>query len=240
MKIIRRKPTSPGVRGRVYIKTDTAKKRPEKSLIVPLKGPSGRSRGTISVRHRQRGTKKFYRLVDFKRNKLNIEAEVTHLEYDPNRNADICLIKYADGVKAYILHPFGLKVGDKVMNGPDAPIRVGNAKKLKNIPLGSEVHNIELNPGAGGVMARSAGGKCIITAKESPYVTLKMPSKEIRKVHEECMATIGAVSKAEYKLTKLGKAGIRRHMGFRPGVRGLAMSWPRKHPHAGSYKKKYK
>jgi len=232
---IKRKPTSPGVRAQKRIKFYTSGDKPLKRLLSPLKGPKGRGLGKISVRHQSRGAKKHYRLIDFKRDNKDIPGVVKTIEYDPVRNASICLIFYKDGDKRYILAPNGLKVGDNIISSDKVKPNIGNCMLLKNIPLGTKIHNIELNPNAGGIMARGAGTSCYLMSKEDKYVNLKMPSGEIRKVLQTCKATIGEVSNAEYKNQKFGKAGVKRHMGIRPGVRGVAMSNPRKHPHAGSY-----
>jgi large subunit ribosomal protein L2 len=230
------KPTSPGIRSRkTLIHDKVTKRKPEKGLTEPLKGPVGRRSGTISVRHRERGAKKFYRIVDFKRDKLGIPAKVAAIEYDPNRGPDLALLHYADGEKRYILAPEGLQVNSKVESGPQAELIVGNALPLDNIPLGFEVHNIELNPGKGGQIARGAGNKGVLLAKDGNYVNIKLPSGEVKKFAKECYATIGALGNSEKRLGRLGKAGLQRHLGNRPHVRGVAMANPKDHPHAGSY-----
>ncbi len=228
------KPTSPGRRGMSgYTFEEITRSKPEKSLLRPLKKKAGRNnQGRLTVRHRGGGHKRRYRLIDFKRDKHGIPARVDSIEYDPNRTARIALLVYADGEKRYILAPLGLQVGDTIMSGPDAEIRPGNALPLVNIPLGTLVHNVELHPGKGGQMVRSAGTYAQLMAKEGRYATLRMPSGEVRKVLLECMATVGQVSNAEHKNIKLGKAGRKRWMGRRPEVRGSAMD-PASHPHGG-------
>ena len=206
---------------------------PEKSLLVSLKKTGGRNaQGKITVRHHGGGAKRKYRIIDFKRNKDGIPATVKTIEYDPNRTANIALISYADGQKAYILAPEGLKVGQKIMNGPEAEIAVGNALPLQNIPVGSQVHNIELYPGKGGQLVRSAGNSAQLMAKEGKYATLRLPSGEMRMVPIVCRATIGVVGNGEHALVNIGKAGRKRHMGIRPTVRGSVMN-PNDHPHGG-------
>lgn len=228
------KPTSPGRRGMsVLTFDDLTKKAPERSLLVPLQRISGRNnQGRITVRHRGGGHKRMYRIIDFRRDKINVPARVTAIEYDPNRTARIALLTYADGAKRYILAPLGLKVGDKVMSGPDAEIRVGNALPLYRIPLGTVVHNVELRPGAGGQLARAAGASAQVMAKEGDYATLRLPSGEMRKVLLTCMATIGQVGNTDHANVNLGKAGRKRWLGRRPEVRGVAMD-PASHPHGG-------
>ncbi|MCS6843651.1 MAG: 50S ribosomal protein L2 [Caldilineales bacterium] len=228
------KPTSPGRRGMsVLTFDDLTKKAPERSLLVPLQRISGRNnQGRITVRHRGGGHKRMYRIIDFRRDKINVPARVTAIEYDPNRSARIALLTYADGAKRYILAPLGLKVGDKVMSGPDAEIRVGNALPLYRIPLGTVVHNVELRPGGGGQIARAAGASAQVMAKEGDYATLRLPSGEMRKVLLTCMATIGQVGNTDHANVNLGKAGRKRWLGRRPEVRGVAMD-PASHPHGG-------
>lgn len=228
------KPTSPGRRGMTGSTFDEiTRSEPERSLVVPLRKSGGRNvQGRITIRHRGGGHKRLYRLIDFKRDKHGIPARVASIEYDPNRSARIALLVYADGEKRYILAPLGLKVGDTVMSGPDADIRVGNALPLERIPLGTTVHNIELYPGRGGQLVRSAGCAAQVLAKEGDYVTVRLPSGEVRLVRKECMATIGQVGNEEHINIKLGKAGRKRWLGRRPHVRGSAMS-PRDHPHGG-------
>jgi large subunit ribosomal protein L2 len=206
---------------------------PERSLLRPLRKQSGRNMyGRITVRHRGGGHKRQYRVIDFKRDKAGIPARVRSIEYDPNRSARIALLVYADGEKRYIIAPLGLQVGSTVTSGGDAEIRVGNALPLERIPLGTLVHNIELYSGRGGQMVRSAGTSAQLMAKEGDYVTLRLPSSEVRLVRKECMATIGQVGNVDHGNIKLGKAGRKRWLGYRPAVRGSAMS-PRDHPHGG-------
>ena len=207
--------------------------KPEKSLVVSLKKNSGRNnQGKITVRHQGGGYKTKYRLVDFKRNKDGIPAKVMTIEYDPNRTANIALICYADGQKSYILAPYGLKVGDTLMNGETAEVKLGNCMPLSNIPVGSAIHNIELHPGKGGQLVRSAGNSAQLMAKEGKYATLRLPSGEMRMVPIGCRATIGQVGNIDHELVTIGKAGRKRHMGIRPTVRGSVMN-PNDHPHGG-------
>ena len=213
--------------------TEITKNAPEKSLTVSLKKNSGRNnQGKITVRHHGGGSRRKYRIIDFKRNKDNIPATVLSIEYDPNRTANIALICYADGQKAYILAPQGLKVGQKIMNGEHAEARLGNCLPLSLIPIGTEVHNVELYPGAGAQMVRSAGVAAQLMAKEGKYATLRLPSGEMRMVPINCRATIGVVGNGEHSLVNIGKAGRKRHMGIRPTVRGSVMN-PNDHPHGG-------
>ena len=206
---------------------------PEKSLLSGIKKNSGRNnQGKITVRHQGGGERRKYRLVDFKRNKDDIEATVKTIEYDPNRTANIALIVYADGVKSYILAPEGLQVGMKVMNGENAEARIGNCLPLQMIPIGAQIHNIELYPGAGAQMVRSAGASAQLMAKEGKYATLRLPSGEMRMVPINCRATIGVVGNGDHNLVNIGKAGRKRHMGIRPTVRGSVMN-PNDHPHGG-------
>ncbi|MCR5792292.1 MAG: 50S ribosomal protein L2 [Lachnospiraceae bacterium] len=206
---------------------------PEKSLLVSLNKNSGRNnQGKITVRHRGGGSRRKYRIIDFKRNKDGIPATVKTIEYDPNRSANIALISYADGEKAYILAPEGLKVGQKVMNGSEAEIRVGNCLPLADIPVGTLVHNIELYLGRGGQLVRSAGNSAQLMAKEGKYATLRLPSGEMRMVPIACRATVGVVGNGDHELVKIGKAGRKRNMGIRPTVRGSVMN-PNDHPHGG-------
>ena len=227
-------PTSPGLRGMTVstfeeITTD----KPEKSLTVTLKKHAGRnSRGKITVRHRGGGTRPKYRIVDFKRNKDNIPGNVSTIEYDPNRSANIALVTYSDGEKRYIIAPNGLKVGDVVFSGPEADIKVGNALPLANIPVGTIIHNIEMKPGKGAQLARSAGNSAQLMAKEEKYAQVRLPSGEVRKVLLNCRATIGEVGNEEHGNIQIGKAGRKRHMGRRPHVRGSVMN-PNDHPHGG-------
>ena len=212
---------------------EITKATPEKSLVVSLKKNSGRNnQGKITVRHRGGGVRRKYRIVDFKRRKDDIPATVIGIEYDPNRTANIALICYADGEKAYILAPNGLKDGMKVMNGANAEIKVGNCLPLEAIPVGTEVHNVELYPGKGGQLVRSAGNSAQLMAKEGKYATLRLPSGEMRMVPVVCRATIGTVGNIEHDLVNVGKAGRKRHMGIRPTVRGSVMN-PNDHPHGG-------
>ncbi len=228
------KPTSPGRRGMTGSTFDEiTRDKPERSLVAPLRKRAGRGhRGRITIRHRGGGHKRRYRQIDFKREKHDIPARVASIEYDPNRSARIALLVYADGEKRYIIAPLGLRVGDTVMSGTHAEIRVGNALPLERIPLGTMIHNIEMYPGRGGQMVRSAGTSAQLLAKEGDYVTLRLPSGEVRLVRKECMATIGQVGNVEHGNIKLGKAGRKRWMGRRPKVRGSAMT-PRDHPHGG-------
>ena len=228
------KSITPGTRNRsVSDFSNLTKKKPERSLLTKIISKAGRNnRGVITIRHRGGGHKKRYRIIDFKRNKLDIEAKVASIEYDPNRNARIALLHYKDGEKRYILHPKRLEVGSTVVSGTNSPIEIGNALPLSNIPLGTSVHNVELIPGKGGQIVRSAGASAQIVAKEGNFVTLKMPSNEVRMVFSRCYATIGEVGNAEYKNLGLGKAGRKRWLGIRPTVRGVVMN-PCDHPHGG-------
>lgn len=213
--------------------SEITKSTPEKSLVVHIKKTAGRNnQGKITVRHHGGGSKRKYRLVDFKRNKDGINAKVVAIEYDPNRTSNIALIYYADGVKSYIIAPHGLKVGDILSNGPEAEIRIGNALPMKNIPIGSEIHNIEMKPGAGGQLVRSAGNVAQLMAKEGKYATVRLPSGEMRLLPIDCRATIGQVGNIDHELINIGKAGKKRHMGIRPTVRGSVMN-PNDHPHGG-------
>ena len=214
--------------------SEITKTTPEKSLLASKKKTAGRNnQGKITVRHRGGGSRRKYRIIDFKRNaKDGIEATVIGVEYDPNRTANIALICYADGEKAYILAPEGLKDGMKVMNGPEAEVRIGNCLPLANIPVGTQVHNVELYPGKGGQMVRSAGNSAQLMAKEGKYATLRLPSGEMRMVPIICRATVGVVGNADHSLINIGKAGRKRHMGIRPTVRGSVMN-PNDHPHGG-------
>ena len=213
--------------------SEITKSTPEKSLLVSLSKNSGRNnQGKITVRHRGGGAKKKYRIIDFKRNKDGIPATVIGIEYDPNRTANIALISYADGQKAYILAPAELTDGMKVMNGPEAEVRVGNCLPLANIPVGTQVHNIELHPGKGGQLVRSAGMSAQLMAKEGKYATLRLPSGEMRMVPINCRATVGVIGNGDHSLINIGKAGRKRHMGIRPTVRGSVMN-PNDHPHGG-------
>ena len=207
--------------------------KPEKSLVVSLQKSSGRiNQGKITVRHRGGGSRRKYRIIDFKRKKDGIPAVVKTIEYDPNRTANIALIAYADGEKAYILAPIGLKVGQTVMNGSEAEIRVGNCLPLQDIPVGTQIHNVELYPGKGGQLVRAAGNSAQLMAKEGKYATLRLPSGEMRMVLLVCRATVGVVGNVDHSLINIGKAGRKRHMGIRPTVRGSVMN-PNDHPHGG-------
>lgn len=234
MPIRRYKPTSAGRRNMsVSTFEEITKKKPEPSLLAPLRKKGGRNNnGRITVRHRGGGHKRAYRRIDFKRDKVGIEAKVAAIEYDPNRSARIALLHYVDGEKRYILAPVGLNVGDRVTSGVGSDIRVGNALPLRSIPLGTQVHNVELEIGRGGVMVRSAGNSAQLMAKEGDYATLRMPSGEMRMVHLNCMATVGQVGNVDHQNIRIGKAGRKRWMGRRPEVRGSAMN-PRDHPHGG-------
>ncbi len=228
------KPTSPGRRGMSSADfAEITRSKPERSLIKPLRRRGGRNfRGKITVRHRGGGHKRRYRQIDFKRDKHDIPARVASIEYDPNRSARIALLVYADGEKRYVIAPLNLRVGDEVVSGAGAEIRVGNALPLGNIPLGTLVHNVELQPGKGGQMARAAGTSAQLLAKEGRYATLRLPSGEMRMVLQDCMATIGQVGNVDHSNISLGKAGRKRWLGFRPAVRGSAMN-PNDHPHGG-------
>ena len=228
------KPTTPGRRGMTVIDySSLSKVAPERSLLAPLNSKSGRnSYGRITVRHRGGANRRKYRIIDFKRNKFDVPATVLSIEYDPNRSAFIALIQYEDGEKSYILAPIGLKEGHKIVNGPSADILPGNALPLTSIPVGTFIHNVELYPGKGGQLARSAGNAAQLMAKEGKYATLRLPSGEMRMVPVACRATIGVVGNADHNLIKVGKAGRKRHMGIRPTVRGSVMN-PNDHPHGG-------
>ena len=212
---------------------EITKKEPEKSLLVTLKSKAGRNDdGRITVRHQGGGAKRKYRIIDFKRDKDGVPAKVAAIEYDPNRSANIALLHYVDGEKRYIISPNGLKVGQMVESGPDSDIKVGNALPLRNIPTGTVIHNIELRAGKGGQLVRSAGNSAQLMAKEGNYVTVRLPSGEVRMVRAECKATIGQVGNTDHENITIGKAGRKRHMGFRPTVRGSVMN-PNDHPHGG-------
>ncbi len=228
------KPTSPGRRGMVSASFDELTKvSPEKSLLLPLKKKAGRnSRGVITVRHRGGGSKRKLRIIDFKRDKLGIPGRVASIEYDPNRSARIALIHYCDGEKRYILAPLGLNLGDTIKAGEDAEMKPGNALPLSLIHLGTLVHNVELEPGKGGQVVHSAGSAAQIMSKEGKYALLRLPSGELRKFHSRCLATIGQIGNVDHENIILGKAGRKRWLGFRPSVRGSAMT-PRDHPHGG-------
>jgi len=228
------KPKTPGTRHKTsYTFEEITKTTPERSLTIPKKNNAGRNMyGRITVRHRGGGHKRLIRLVDFKRDKLEIPATVAAIEYDPNRSARLALLHYTDGEKRYIIAPVGLKVGDKIISGQEVDIRAGNNMALANIPIGTTIHNIELQPGKGGQMVRSAGASAQLLAKEGKYSHVRLPSGEVRLVLQTCRASIGQVGNVDHANIKLGKAGRKRHMGFRPAVRGVAMS-PRDHPHGG-------
>ena len=232
LKIYR--PTSPGRRGMSgYTFDEITKDKPEKSLLKPLKKQAGRNnRGKITVRHRGGGAKRQLRVIDYKRDKLDIPGRVAAIEYDPNRTARIALIHYVDGEKRYILAPVGLNVDNIVMSGSNAEIKPGNTMPLKAMPTGTQIHNIELQKGKGGQMVRSAGASAQLMVKEGDYALIRLPSGEIRRIRSECMATIGQMGNVEHQNISLGKAGRKRHMGWRPTVRGSAMT-PRDHPHGG-------
>jgi len=234
MAIRRYNPTSPGRRGMSVANFgDITTDKPERSLLRPLRKKGGRNNhGHISVRHKGGGHKRRYRVVDFKRDKSGVPGRVASVEYDPNRNARISLVVYADGEKRYILTPAGLAVGDEVRSGEGAEIKVGHALTLRAIPLGTQLHNVELKPGKGGQIARAAGTSVTLAAKDEPYAQIRLRSGEIRRVRLECMATIGAVGNADHSNIEIGKAGRKRWMGVRPTVRGVAMN-PIDHPHGG-------
>ena len=228
------KPNTPGLRNKtVLVRSEITAQKPEKTLTAKLTKTAGRDTfGRISVRRRGGGHKRTYRVIDFKRDKYGVPGTVKTIEYDPNRSANIALVFYADGEKRYILAPEGIEVGTKIVSGPTAPLSVGNALPLKNIPLGVTVHNVELTLGRGAQLVRSAGEGASIVAKEGPYVTLRLPSGEMRMVFGECYATIGEIGNGDHMNTSLGKAGASRHLGRRPKVRGVVMN-PVDHPHGG-------
>ena len=234
MAVKQYKPTSPGRRGASgYTFDEITRKRPEKSLVGPLSKNAGRNnQGRISVRHRGGGHKRRLRAIDFRRDKTGVPGKVATIEYDPNRSARIALIHYVDGEKRYIIWPVGLSVGDTVTAGPQAEIKPGNALPLRNIPSGNVVHNLELYKGKGAQLVRGAGASAQLMAREGDYVMVRLPSGEVRRVHADCMATIGQVGNVEHGQIKLGRAGRKRHLGRRPRVRGSAMN-PRDHPHGG-------
>ena len=234
MPIKNYKPNTPGTRGMsTLINDEITKSTPEKSLLVKKSKTGGRNnQGKITVRHIGGGVRRKYRLIDFKRNKDGVIGNVASIEYDPNRSANIALINYMNGEKRYIIAPLNLKVGDKIESGVNADIKIGNALPLENIPVGTMVHNVELNPGAGAKLARSAGSGVQILGKEGKYVIIRLKSGETRKVLGTCRATIGEVGNTDYELVSLGKAGRKRHMGIRPTVRGSVMN-PNDHPHGG-------
>ncbi len=235
MGITRFKPTTPTLREKAVVNSDELTKGAKvlKSALAPMKSKAGRNNaGRITTRHHGGGVKRRYRNVDFKRNKENIPAKVQAIAYDPNRTCNLALLAYADGFKTYILAPHGLKAGDTVISSADADIKVGNSKKLKDIPVGTLVHNVELYPGAGGQLARSAGAYVQVMAKEGVEILLRMPSGELRKVRQDCRATIGQVGNIDHEKRNLGKAGTTRKLGIRPTVRGVVMN-PVDHPHGG-------
>jgi large subunit ribosomal protein L2 len=234
MAVVKAKPTSPGRRFVVkVVNPDLHKGKPHKGLVAKKSKTGGRNNaGRITTRHRGGGHKQHYRIVDFKRNKDGVPAVVERLEYDPNRTANLALLKYADGERRYIIAPRGVKSGDELMSGTTAPIRAGNAMALRNIPVGSVIHCVELKPGKGAQMVRSAGSSCQLVAREGTYATLRMRSGEMRRVLAECRATLGEVGNSEHNLRSLGKAGAKRWRGVRPTVRGVAMN-PVDHPHGG-------
>ncbi len=228
------KATSAGIRFKKTLVKGVDKVRPVKKLTVVKKGTVGRNNGRISVRHRQQGVRKHYRLIDFKRNKFGIPGKIATLEHDPNRGCNIALVNYFDGEKRYILAPAGLEKNHIIVSGEDAPIEIGNAMPLEKIPLSTKIHNVELNLGRGGQIARGAGNSAIVMAKEGNYTNVKLPSGEVKKILSRCYATIGELSNVDLRHARDGKAGIKRHKGWRPAVRGVAMG-TEAHPHGGSY-----
>ncbi|MDQ5890309.1 MAG: ribosomal protein [Candidatus Dependentiae bacterium] len=234
MAIVTRKPRNASLRTQSFIVTpDLTKKRPEKALTAPIKKSGGRNAyGRTTVRHRGGGAKQLYRLIDFKRVHRDVPGTIKAFEYDPNRSCDIALVYYVNGAKAYILRPEGLALGTQVMASSEAEVTVGNALPLRNIPVGFVVHNVELAPGQGGVLARSAGASVQLSSKEGERAILRLPSGEMRFVHLDCWATVGVLGKADWRNQSLGKAGRSRHLGIRPSVRGMAMN-PVDHPHGG-------
>ncbi len=234
MGVKKYKPVTPSLRGMTGSTfEEITKTKPERSLIKPLRKSGGRNMyGRITVRHRGGGHKRHIRIVDFKRKKYGIPAKVSAIEYDPNRSARLALLFYADGEKRYIIAPLDLRVGDTIVSGPEAEVRPGNSLPISNIPIGTMVHNIELNEGRGGQLVRAAGGAAQLLAKEGDYAQIRLPSGEVRLVRQKCYATIGQVGNLDHSNIKLGKAGRKRHLGIRPTVRGSAMS-PRDHPHGG-------
>ncbi|RJP50688.1 MAG: 50S ribosomal protein L2 [Anaerolineaceae bacterium] len=234
MAVKKYKPVTPGTRGMTgYTFEEITKSTPERSLLVTKRNRGGRNvHGRVTVRHRGGGARRFIRVVDFRRDKFGIPAKVAAIEYDPNRTARLALLHYVDGEKRYIVSPLGLKVGDTVMSGSNAEIRPGNALPISNIPVGTMIHNIEMKTGKGGQLVRSAGAAAQLLAKEGEFAQIRMPSGEVRLVHQVCYATIGQVGNLDHGNIKLGKAGRKRHLGIRPTVRGTAMS-PRDHPHGG-------
>lgn len=234
MAIKKYKPTSPGRRAMsVSSFSEITTDKPEKSLLAPLTKKAGRNnQGRITTRHQGGGHKRKYRLIDFKRNKDGIPGRVATIEYDPNRSANIALIHYADGEKRYILHPDGLAVGDTIVSGPDADIKIGNALPLENIPVGTTIHNIELKAGRGGQLVRAAGAEAQLLGRDGDYALVRLNSGEVRMIRKECRATIGSLGNAEHELITIGKAGRSRWLGRRPSVRGSVMN-PNDHPHGG-------
>ena len=228
------RPTSPALRHMTKLTYDEITTNvPEKSLLAPLSKKAGRNaHGKITVRHRGGGAKRKYRIIDFKRNKDGVVGKIATIEYDPNRSANIALVHYADGEKRYIIAPLGLKVGDQIMSGSEADIKVGNALQLKDMPVGTIIHNIELKRGKGAQLVRSAGSYAQLMAKESEFALVRMPSGEVRKIRLECRATVGQVGNLDHEKVSIGKAGRKRHMGIRPTVRGSVMN-PCDHPHGG-------
>ena len=234
MAVKKYKPVTPGMRDMTgYTFEEITKSTPERSLLVNRQGRGGRNaQGRVTVRHRGGGARRFIRIVDFKRDKHGIPAKVAAVEYDPNRTARLALLFYVDGEKRYIIAPLDLKVGDTVMSGPNADIRPGNSLPISNIPVGTLIHNIEIKSGKGAQMVSTAGGAAQLLAKEGDFAQIRMPSGEVRLIHQVCYATIGMIGNLDHNNVKLGKAGRKRHMGIRPTVRGTAMS-PRDHPHGG-------
>ena len=234
MAVKKYKPVTPGQRGMTgYSFEEITKSEPERALILSPRNHGGRNvYGRVTVRHQGGGHRRFIRIIDFKRDKLNIQAKVAAIEYDPNRTARLALLNYADGEKRYIIAPMGVKVGDTLVSGANAEIRPGNCLPIANIPIGTLVHNVEIKEGKGGQLVRSAGGAAQLLAKEGDFAQIRMPSGEVRMIRQKCYATIGQVGNLEHSNIKLGKAGRKRHLGVRPTVRGSAMS-PRDHPHGG-------
>ena len=234
MPVKKYKPVTPGQRGMTgHTFEEITKSKPERSLLLPRRRQGGRNvHGRVTVRHRGGGHQRNIRIVDFKRDKRDIPARIAAIEYDPNRTARLALLHFADGEKRYILAPLGVRVGDSVVSGPSAEIRPGNALPISSIPVGTMIHNIELRVGKGGQLVRSAGGSAQLLAKEGDFAQIRMPSGEVRLVHQVCYATIGQIGNVDHSNIKLGKAGRKRHLGIRPTVRGSAMS-PRDHPHGG-------
>ncbi len=234
MAVKKFKPVTPGQRGMTgHTFEEITKEKPERSLLIPPRARGGRNTyGRVTVRHRGGGNRRFIRIVDFKREKHGVPARVAAIEYDPNRTARLALLNYADGEKRYIVAPLDLKVGDTIISGPNSEIRTGNSLPISNIPVGTMIHNIEVKPGKGGQLVRSAGGAAQLLAKEGDFAQVRMPSGEVRLIRQVCYATIGQVGNLDHSNVKLGKAGRKRHKGIRPTVRGSAMT-PRDHPHGG-------